>query len=281
MEYLQLKITKNHNGIYKIIGNDSVISTLPWGGIAIVCSGGTADDVPKSVGSVIWPDTSAGPACGGEGTSCVWGSDWGGEGATWIGDAGRGGEDGAIFYRFGWVLVLFGPFLLCGAWLGWGHLHSMFESSWPLSMHQSVVTKTKFHEWDIRKGIGGVLLKFGANRVTDDVPVATDVPWKDNVSIEWNWCDKEDWEFTLKACARVVAATDGETFDRLVVVFLKRMFRCVRAARLGALWLIKEIGPDWRSSIGLPLLLTVGAGSSTWWDGKKWVANKVRTSKGT
>jgi len=25
MEYLQLEITKGHNGIYKIIGNDSVI----------------------------------------------------------------------------------------------------------------------------------------------------------------------------------------------------------------------------------------------------------------
>jgi len=38
--------------------------------------------------------------------------------------------------------------------------------------------------------------------------------------------------------------TDGDTFDCLVVVFLKRMLRCIRAARLGALWLIREIGPD-------------------------------------
>jgi hypothetical protein len=29
-------------------------------------------------------------------------------------------------------------------------------------MHQSAVTKTKFHKLDIRKGIGGVLQKFGA-----------------------------------------------------------------------------------------------------------------------
>jgi len=50
--------------------------------------------------------------------------------------------------------------------------------------------------------------------------------------------------FTLKSYARVAAATDGDTFDRLVVVFLKRMFRCIRAARLGALWPIREIGPD-------------------------------------
>jgi len=69
--------------------------------------------------------------------------------------------------------------------------------------------------------------------------------------------------FTLKACAKVAAATDGDTFDRLVVVFLKRMFRCIRAARLGALWPIREIGPDGRSSISLPLLLIAGARLST------------------
>jgi len=50
--------------------------------------------------------------------------------------------------------------------------------------------------------------------------------------------------FTLKACARVAAATNGDTFDHLVVIFLKRMFRCIRAARLGALWPIREIGHD-------------------------------------
>ena len=67
----------------------------------------------------------------------------------------------------------------------------------------------------------------------------------------------------MKACARVAAATDGEVFDRLVVIFLKRTFRCTKAAKLGALLPIREIGPDGRSSIGLPLLLTVGGVSST------------------
>jgi hypothetical protein len=52
----------------------------------------------------------------------------------------------------------------------------MFESSWPLPIRQFAVTKTKFHELDIRKGISGVLPKFGANRVTDDVPVPGNVP---------------------------------------------------------------------------------------------------------
>jgi len=62
----------------------------------------------------------------------------------------------------------------------------------------------------------------------------------------------------LKACAKVAAATVGDVFSRLVVIFLKRTFPCIRAARLGALLLIREIGPDGRSSIGFPLLLTVG-----------------------
>jgi hypothetical protein len=53
-----------------------------------------------------------------------------------------------------------------------------------------------------------------------------------------------DESFTLKARAKVAAATDGDAFDLLVVVFLKRTLRCVRAARLGAWWPIKEIGPD-------------------------------------
>jgi len=72
--------------------------------------------------------------------------------------------------------------------------------------------------------------------------------------------------FTLKAYARVAAATDGDTFDRLMVVFLKRMLRCIRAARLGALWPIREIGPNWRSLIDLSLLLIVGAGLLTCWN---------------
>jgi hypothetical protein len=69
---------------------------------------------------------------------------------------------------------------------------------------------------------------------------------------------------TMKACASMEVATDEEVLDRLVVVFLKRTFRCIRTVRLGALWPIRETGDDGRRSIGLPLLLTVGAGSSTY-----------------
>ena len=92
----------------KVIGNDSVVDTLPWGGMVTVSLGGTADDVSRSAGSVICSDTSAGPACvwgadwGREGTSCVWGTGWTGEeGVARIGDAGRGREDGVVFCRFG------------------------------------------------------------------------------------------------------------------------------------------------------------------------------------
>ena len=87
----------------------------------IVYSRGTTDDVPRSTGSAICLETSAGASCGwgtgrgGEGTSCVWGFGGEGDDATWIGDTGRGREDGAVLWRFGWVLVLLGPFLLVGA----------------------------------------------------------------------------------------------------------------------------------------------------------------------
>ena len=50
--------------------------------MAIVCSGGTTDEVPRSTWSVVCLVTSVGSACGGEGTSCGWGTDRGGEGAT-------------------------------------------------------------------------------------------------------------------------------------------------------------------------------------------------------
>jgi len=73
----------------------------------------------------------------------------------------------------------------------------------------------------------------------------------------------------LKACAKAVAATDGDVFARLVVIFLKRTFRCIKAARIGALLLIREIRPDGRSSIGFPPLLTVGGVSSTCLKGRK------------
>jgi len=73
----------------------------------------------------------------------------------------------------------------------------------------------------------------------------------------------------LKACAKAVAATDGDVFARMVVIFLKRTFRCIRPAKVGALLPIREIGPDGRSSIGFPLLLTVGGVSLTYSKGKK------------
>ena len=34
--------------------------------------------------------------------------------------------------------------------------------------------------------------------------------------------DERVWRFTLKACAKVEAATDGDAFVRLVVTFLRR-----------------------------------------------------------
>jgi len=70
-------------------------------------------------------------------------------------------------------------------------------------------------------------------------------------------------KITLNTCAKVEAATDGDIFVRLVVTFLRRKPRCIIAAKVGAFLPIKEIGPDGRSSIGLPLLLTNGGVSST------------------
>ena len=84
----------------------------------IDCSGGMADDVPRSAGSTTCSEISAGASCcwgtcrGGEGASCVWASGEKGDDATWIGDAGRGRGDGAVLWRFGCDLVLLGPFLL-------------------------------------------------------------------------------------------------------------------------------------------------------------------------
>jgi len=71
-------------------------------------------------------------------------------------------------------------------------------------------------------------------------------------------------KFTLKACAKVEAATDGDVFVCLVVTFLRRTPRCIMAAKVGALLPIKEIGPDGRSSISLPLLLNNGGVSSAY-----------------
>jgi len=57
----------------------------------------------------------------------------------------------------------------------------------------------------------------------------------------------------------VAAATDGVAFDCLVVIFLKRTPRCIRGAKFGVLWPIKEIGDAGQISNGRPLLLTDGA----------------------
>jgi len=68
----------------------------------------------------------------------------------------------------------------------------------------------------------------------------------------------------MNACAKVEAATNGDVFVLLVVTFLRRTPRCNIAAKVGALLPIEEIGPDGKSSIGLPLLLTDGGVSSTY-----------------
>jgi len=70
-------------------------------------------------------------------------------------------------------------------------------------------------------------------------------------------------DFTLKACAKAEAATDGDVFVRLVVTFLRRTPQCIIAANVGALLPIEEIGPNGKRSIGLPLLLIDGGMLST------------------
>jgi len=66
----------------------------------------------------------------------------------------------------------------------------------------------------------------------------------------------------------VAATTDGVAFERLVVIFLKQFPQCIRAAKLGASWPIKDTGDTGRRSNGRPLLLTDGAGSSTCQNGR-------------
>ena len=76
----------------------------------------------------------------------------------------------------------------------------------------------------------------------------------------------------------MAAATDGETFDRLVVVYLKRMFRCIRAAKLCALWPIREIGPGGRSVSYFCLLSALGHRPV---EIKGLVTDKVKVNKRT
>ena len=125
MGQYQLKYNKSkYNLKNKSICDNFMVSILPWGGAVLVCSGGTTDVMFRSAGSAVCSSTSAGASCGwgadweGDGSCCVWISGEEGDDSTWIGDNGRGGEDGTIFWRFGYDLVLLGPFLL--TWLGWG-----------------------------------------------------------------------------------------------------------------------------------------------------------------
>jgi len=83
----------------------------------------------------------------------------------------------------------------------------------------------------------------------------------------------------LKAYAKVAAATVGDVFALLVVIFLKHTFWCIKAARLGALFPIREIGPDGRSSISLPLLLTVSGVSSTYSKDKNELPIRIKIIK--
>ena len=108
----------------KSIGDNFMVSALPWGGAVLVCSGGATNDTTRSARSTVCSGTSAGVSCGwgadwgGDGTCWVWISGEDGDNSTWIGDTGRGGGDGAVLWRLGCDLVLLGPFLL--TWLDWG-----------------------------------------------------------------------------------------------------------------------------------------------------------------
>ena len=115
-------------------------------------------------------------------------------------------------------------------WIG-GHRHLCF---WSLPMHRCAGTTMKIREHK-------------CNRCKNRIGMGERVS-----------------KFTLKACAKVEAATDGDAFVRLVVTFLRRTPRCIIAAKVGALLPIEEIGPDGESAIGLPLLLTDGGVLSTY-----------------
>ena len=78
----------------------------------------------------------------------------------------------------------------------------------------------------------------------------------------------------------MAAATNGVAFERLVVIFLRRVPRCIRAAKLGASWPIKETGDTGRRSNGRPLLLIGGAGSSTY-QIEESVTDEVRSKEKT
>ena len=119
----------------KSIGDNFMVSILPWGGVVLACSEGTTDDMIGSTRSAVCSWTSVGASWGwgagreGDVACCIWISGEEGDDSTWIGDTGWGGESGAVFWRFGCDLVLLGPFLL--TWLYWGHRH-LFWYFWSL-----------------------------------------------------------------------------------------------------------------------------------------------------
>jgi len=115
----------------------------------MVYSGGTTDDVPRSAGSAICSETSAGVSCGwgtgrgGEGTSCIW----------------VPVEKEMILPGLGTLDEVDNLVLSSGAstqsWCFWdpffwlelgcieGHRHLMFEHFWSLPIYQSAVVTTK------------------------------------------------------------------------------------------------------------------------------------------
>ena len=136
MEWLQLKDYKDDYSLWnKFIGNNSMVSTLPWGSMVMICSEETADDVPRSAGSAICLETSVGVSCG-------WGAGWWGEVASLV-----------ILDEEERMVLSSGA--LAGSWyfwdpfswseLGWagGHRHLTFEHFWSWSICQFAVTTTK------------------------------------------------------------------------------------------------------------------------------------------
>ena len=164
-------------------------NTLPWGGAVLVWSEETTDDMIGSTGSEVCSSTSAdvsygwGASCGwgGDGACCVWTSGEEGDDSTWIGDTGRGGEGGAVFWRFGCDLVLLGAFLLI--WLGWG----VSTLVWVLLVLADLLVCWYSNKSFISTNVTECWWNFGWTvKVTDEVSRAADLSWKSYVSIRWN-----------------------------------------------------------------------------------------------
>jgi len=140
------------------------------------------------------------------------------------------GEEKALLL-FGALLVLWYSWHLFSS-VGWtgGHRHFYF---WSLPMCRCAVLRMRIREYKCNRCRSGISMNERVRIVT------------------------------LKACAKVETATDGDVFVRLVVTFFRRTPRCIIAAKVGALLPIEEIGPDRKRLIGLPLLLTDGGSLST------------------